>query len=711
MRKELELIEKIERYLKGMLPDTEKRAFEEQISDDAQLQEEVALQQEIMRGIERAAMKLKIQQTGARFRRGRNFTKWGLPGISAILLIGAISYYMGKSSDTQLSYKGKGLPEYNELNEKKWADADRNIAAQTFFVNGALDTVIETKGGMLLSVPAQGFLDEKGQPVNGKVELVIKEALDAASIIRAGLSSRSGDKLLESGGMFFIDARQHGKELKVNPSRGIYAQIPTDTVKPGMQLFAGKRMPDGTIDWVNPKPLEHDLIPVDIQLLNFYPPHYLDSLESWGYNAGDRRFADSLYFSFAQESYEDRTGISEHPVGFGREFVGDSTLGPSRYVHDTPLPLLCGINPAKVKTIWGKEFQNTLLSTREFEQRMFWIHRTKDNRILDLYINNLDKDLYKIDSMAAMKLSGALREQFLSFAAQKDGKVKSGTKDFNKLRDYYEKKTKAFIRAITKTEHDFWAKQYELDYIAGKKHLDHQDDSAARVSQNFTEEFDLNLKDAYRQLGYDTTNRPLFLNGAIYTVQVTNTGWCNVDRYVDESLITRTTLDYTDPTSGKKAIINYLPVSFQIEQPGEYDRLYVYLLPDKLSSFMRLDGVDGKYSEKLNELMKYKLVCVGYKGEQAFFYSQDDILPKDYLGISLSKVGNNELDRELNKTGSRDQASAMQREKTYFQFEIKDQKRQKRNQDIWELRTKFSSFLIPCYNEDYAVPSGPVRAK
>ncbi|TMI71650.1 MAG: hypothetical protein E6H09_12985 [Bacteroidetes bacterium] len=58
-------------------------------------------------------------------------------------------------------------------------------------------------------------------------------------------------------------------------------------------------MANGTIDWIDPKPLEHDLLPVDIKSLNFYPPDYLDSLAHWGYDIKNKAFTDSLYYSFA----------------------------------------------------------------------------------------------------------------------------------------------------------------------------------------------------------------------------------------------------------------------------------------------------------------------------------------------------------------------------------------------------------------------------
>ena len=672
MRIELELIEKIERYLKDQLSEAEKKTFEEQMAKDPALQEEVALQREVMKGIDRAALRQRVQKAGIRYRQVRNFLKWGSAGLGIILITLAVLYYRNGSTH-QPSNAGTRLPEYNETGGKNWADADRNLEAQVFILDASIDTVIETKAGMIVSVPANGFLDKEGRPVKGSIELTVKEALDPATILNAGLSSRSGDRLLESGGMFYVDARKNGQSLKIDPSAGIYAQIPTDTIKSGMQLFNGKRIADGTIDWVKPTPLEHDLIPIDIFSLDFYPPHYLDSVQKWGYNRQDKVYTDSLYYSF--------TMVGEAEGGTALTDAGSA----------------CGINPAKIRTIWSKAFQNTLLSTREFEQRLSQIHTIGDNRILDLYVNNLDRDLSTIDSMAATQLHGAAREQFLSFAARHDRKVKMGTRQLRKLMEYYEKKTTAWTSAVAKTQNKFWARQMELDNLSATKHMEHTQDSLTRYAQNIREEFDLNLKEAWRQLGYDTTARFRPLSKMVYSVTISNTGWCNVDRFVYESVVNRTTLNFTDSLTGKKAVIQYQSVSFQVQRSTEYDRLYVYLLPDKLNSFMRLTGTDGKYSDKLDELMRYNLICIAYKGEQAFFYSEDTIHAGDYPAIGLIKIGNNELKRALNKKGSRTQAADLKKEDEYFRFEVRDQKRREHNQALEELRERVGYFLFPCY--------------
>ncbi|KAI9447037.1 hypothetical protein F5148DRAFT_1292501 [Russula earlei] len=690
------LLKQIEAYLAGELPANEKRVFETQIANDPALQEEVQLQQQIMQGIERAVWKQEVQQAKQQFKRNQHFRNWGTTGF-IVIVTSMVLYYTGipgnsnkaytnthlvantgRQTPAQASgpvafdpdpvidttaytaihlpafdadknfsppsfsldtsaidtnaYTGTHLPVYNEAGKKEWADADKQIPAQNFQLNASRDTVIETKGGIVLSIPAYCFLDEHQQPVTGQVAFTVKEALDAATIMQAGLSTQSGNQLLETGGMFFTDARQSSQSLTINPANGIYTEVPARTIQPGMQLYTGHRAANGTIDWVNSRPLEHNLIPVDIQLLYFYPPGYLDSLQKWGYDSHNKAFTDSLYYSLA-----------------------------------VPQLSACGLDPAKIKAIWDNRFNNTLLATREFERRLCQLHKGGNNQILDLYVNNLDKNLYEIDSMAASLLTGRMKQVFLSFYNRHDGKVASYSTPYQKLRRYYEVKTQAYTEAITKTQKAFWDTQAELDFIADNKSIAHKEDSVSRIKQNFTEELELNLKAAFQQLGYTATGStakssitthqtiPCPPSKNVYRATVINTGWCNIDRAVYAATANRTTLDFTDPQTGKRAVIQYKSVSFTIQETVNYDRIYLYLLPNKLTSFMRVTESGGQYREQLDELMRYNMICIAYKGEQAFSYSLKNIQPVNYPPIALTAIAKNQLDKQLNEMGGREQ--------------------------------------------------------
>ncbi|AEV97191.1 hypothetical protein A4D02_17510 [Niastella koreensis] len=674
MRNELELLATIEKYLNNEMTAGEKAAFERELSADAQLQEAVTLQQEVMKGIDNLIVKQQIKQARKRFYRNRNFTRWGLTGLVVVIAIVSILYYRKQHHHT-----------YNENQVTAVsAGGDEKLPSQAFLVHAGSDTIVETKGGLVIQVPANGFLDENKQPVQGDIELTIKEALDAASIMGAGLSSTSGNELLESAGMFQVNAQQKGKMVSINPAAGLRIELPTDSLLPGMKLFKGNRLPDGRIDWVDPKSLEQDLTPVDILSLNFYPPGYLDSLAKWGYESHNKKFTDSLYYSFSILFQQEGENIGT------RYQISDST---PLYEHPQQA---CGINPAKIKAIWNNKFQNTLLATRQFEERLAYIHQSNDNSVLDLYINNLDKNLSAIDFMAAQLVSGKLKKQFLAFTARHDGQVKISSALGQKLRQYYETKSRLFMEAVAKTNREFWEQQAKLDELAAEKKGAHEKESRERTSRVYAEELKVNLKSVYGQLGYDTSITPRMPNSKVYKIDIIITGWYNVDRFVKDVTASRTTGSYTDPETGKTATIKYQPVSFQINKPEQYDTLYVYLLPDKLNSFIRIPQVNGQYLGKLNELLQYKLVCIAYKNGEPFYYSRPAIEAKSYWGIELSAVTQPELTRLLNQEGGAQLQTDVKKEMEYFRFCQNDLKRQKRNAFIQELWYRVYPMIYHC---------------
>jgi hypothetical protein len=169
-----------------------------------------------------------------------------------------------------------------------------------------------------------------------------------------------------------------------------------------------------------------------------------------------------------------------------------------------------------------------------------------------------------------------------------------------------------------------------------------------------------------------------------------------VDKAVVASTLNRSTLDFTDSATGKKAVIHYIPVSIAVPDWKSYDRLYVYLLPDKLNSFMRLEGTDGKYTEQLDELMKYNMICIGWKKEQAYLYGQNDVKPGEHSAVTLSAISQEQLDKELERIGSKAQMSDMREEQRYFLYVMQDNKRQKSNEEREHLTDWMYYFLNPC---------------
>lgn len=759
MRKELNDIEQIDRYLSGQMAADEITAFESRLAGEPGLRENLRLHEDVLKGIDRTMHVESIRRARQRYYRN-NFLKWGGAGLGIVLIAGlVISLSMpghrppARSTSAGVhqtpavqpvgdslsarpipgrpSYHDDRLPAANETGTARWSAADSNLKAQTFWLAAGRDTVVETAAGIVLSIPASTFLDANHRPIAGTFELVLKEALDVPGILKAGLSTLAGGRLLETGGMFFIDARQNGKPLSIDPLHALFAEIPTDSVRPGMQLFTGKRLAGGMIDWTDPRPLEHDLLAVDVRSLNFYPPHYLDSVAGWGYDRNIKRFTDSLYYAFAglfpgqagpiavenTENTEStatagavkatlRGNTVDTDAVPARPFLSDTlhrdhTRGRTRPVGDSAAAA-CGINPAKIAAIWNDRFQNTLIATREFEQRLILIHQTGDNNLLDLYVNHLDLDLSEIDSIAASETTGHTAALFQSFAAHHDGKVRHGDTRFAKLREYYRTKARIFADAAAKTSAEFWEKESRLDDQAANRTAAHGDDSIERLTRNFSQELQINLQAACGQLGYDYNiyRRPwtgkAISASAVYPVTVTNTGWCNIDRYAIEQTYARQTIDYTDQSTGRRTVITYSPVYFKFTSILQYDRIYLYLLPDKLNSFIRVSDSAGVFTEKLNSLLTYRLVVIAYQKEQAFYYSQTNIQPTTYSPIPLVPMSAADIDLRLQQLGNTRQLTDLQDDQEYFRFEYHDRLRQKRDQLLRDLTDKMMNAFFNC---------------
>jgi hypothetical protein len=118
------------------------------------------------------------------------------------------------------------------------------MPVEEFTINIDRDTVLETKNGALLRIPA-GALSSPDK----NVTLQVKDAFSLSQMIAAGLTTRAGNDLLASDGMIFIGPKA-GQDVTIN--KGIDVAIPSKAKSPDMQLFTGKENADGSIDWTDP---------------------------------------------------------------------------------------------------------------------------------------------------------------------------------------------------------------------------------------------------------------------------------------------------------------------------------------------------------------------------------------------------------------------------------------------------------------------------
>lgn len=522
MRKELEQIEKIEQYLKDELSAAEKVSFEAEIAHDPILQSQLSFQADLVSNIERIGLRSSTKAAYKKYL----FKKIALISaavIGVLTFITIATIYFSTSTnppkdgsqdefgtDVEIVQPSEQIvpllendslyeevdslstvvdeidsilseafqPElvplrliYLPENDPLFAEANALLNQELFEINPMRDTVIESENGIVVYIPANAFDTRSRQ-----VDFILQEAMTPAAIMYSGLNTmtESGEEL-ETGGMFYLDAFANGK--RVNLLKKLTVDIPSDPTKTGMQLYEGAKDEAGQILWKNPKDFTKPLLSVEITALDFYPPGYEKQMNAWGYL--NKAFIDSLYYSFAGECREENEPSLKslnitNDIGPVREdskrdrvrseSESSEDMLPSEELDSAVfIPFDCGVNPASVQTIWNKKFNNTNLATKEFEARMPWIYRTCNTAILNLYINNIAKNLYEVDQLVAEQLDGNLKEKFLQFAALKQGKVETSSTAQKELNAYYLTKRKALESVIKRTNDAYWQKQDSLD--------------------------------------------------------------------------------------------------------------------------------------------------------------------------------------------------------------------------------------------------------
>ncbi|MFK7785820.1 MAG: c-type cytochrome [Crocinitomicaceae bacterium] len=310
-----EITKIIDQYLAGELSEKDQAAFEERLKSNPKLQEEVALQQDVVEGIKRSAQRMKIKQTRRNYFRSK-FFKWGTISLASIIAASVLTYLIVSFFSSQID----PLPQ--ELLEELDSEAQfEGIHAQYFQIPEE-GGIVMTADGVLLSIPANAFLKD-GKPYSGESVVQFQEAMNADDIVTGGLSTMSGDRLLETQGMFSLQSyTKEGDRLEVNPKVGVYVQAPVDGYKTDMQLFSGAKDANGNVDWQNPKPLYKLPVPVDMADLDFYPVEYEPYLNKnkWDQSKDAR---DSLYLSF-EEYFQGET--AENNIQAQKDYLNGYAL-------------------------------------------------------------------------------------------------------------------------------------------------------------------------------------------------------------------------------------------------------------------------------------------------------------------------------------------------------------------------------------------------
>ncbi len=131
--------------------------------------------------------------------------------------------------------------------QKQW----QNDLEQRFSVDGQKRTQVFGKDGTKLWLEANTFVFADGTIPTGEIDLRLTECYSFGNMLLADLSTTSGEKLLQTGGMMKIEAYANGEELVIAEGKSIQAATPTQEFDKDMQLFYGEEHPenDRLEDW------------------------------------------------------------------------------------------------------------------------------------------------------------------------------------------------------------------------------------------------------------------------------------------------------------------------------------------------------------------------------------------------------------------------------------------------------------------------------
>lgn len=557
------------------------------------------------------------------------------------------------------------------------------VPSQTFDIDSKQDNVVEGENGTVVVCPKGCFKNAKGEIVEDNVKIELSEALSLEDMLLSNLTTTSDGKQLETDGMIYFNATANGEQLTINKDNPIHIEIPTTEKKAGMMAYKGIRDEKGNMNWIEPKELDNYLVTVDIKSLDFLPQGFQTEVDKGmpykKYKTATQGLTDSLYY---QLSVTDGSSLIQGfvPTNYNEPYYNkDKQVVNGKYTSNSYLvnakdtaiaesdslsSTSCGIDPAIIKVIKSEKYQNTFIATREFEARLKVIFKTCNNAVLETYINNLDKNLYEVDSMAAIAVGESeYHKDFANFSQQRLTKVKQADKYADLLKGYYEKQLAKVKSALEKSQERLM------------KELNEKNEDAQKVADDYKKL--LWKREKYRM--------------ETYGFNWTETGWVNIDKG-------------TLPKDWYEQ-----PLEITVENGKQFDRVYTYVVYTSIKSLYRLNTTDneqfyvGNDEDKKMLMPKKKLgvaISIGYKDEVpslAIKEFETGSEPKFSLKLSPSSI--DKVKEAISPYEKYAKENKISKDLAFMAKFYKEEQRQKELKKESEFILRLWNIAFPCCSE------------
>lgn len=694
---------KIDQFLNNELQDSELDVFKKEISSNPELQKEIELHKTTIKMIKRKTLRNLVNKSGKKFHLKKKIVNGGII-ILVLAVLGSVYLYIHSQNTNSNAKNTSALTKKEQFFKKiQQSLAFKNIKPQYFEFDGKSNVFLSNSGVLLSVTPKSFFLNNSFY--SGKAIIQWQEARTPAQIMKAGLSTKSNDSLLETQGMFAVSAfTPEGKQLKIS-KKGIYVQMPVDSLKTGMKLFAGKMKSNGDVNWINPQNLNRIPKQVNMTDLDLYPINYEPTLNKlkW-YKSKEKR--DSLYLTF--ESFELKNTMKSVAldIPYSSQNLQEGFINWNTQIENKKLKKQEAItyktkkndfvHPSKVLAIWNKKYNGTLIATKEFGERMPYIHNTCDNSVLQLYIDHLDLPMWKIDEMVVKKGY----PKFKRFVNEKVGKLEIDSTHQKNLDAFFQKAEKHLRKLGISSIQKQLEMEHKWDQKTDSINSEYYLHKGLLQSKNYGREWMYNMKNVLKQLhrtiGY-------YLNNSLYINS--NTLICNVDRFVTAVTTNRKSGSYSDPNNGRTAKIIYQPFSVSIQNHNKFKELYMYFCPKQLNSYERVNFKNGKLNYNLNADIKYSGVIIGMN-ENGFFLKRLNLIsPMNIGSLKLKKLSQQEFEDSLNHFNKKivNNTIDLSTELGWLFRKKEDYSVMKKRRNMQTFRKKVGNSISSCWEQKIAV--------
>ncbi len=186
---------------------------------------------------------------------------------------------------------------------------------QEFKINHYQDNVIYGQQGTMVKFSANCFSTQNLGNCD-EIEITLCEYYNMEDIILSGLTTRSVEDILETGGMIYLEAKCNGKVLHLKEDHPIQVFFPNNSgdLKKGMKPFNG-RNDDGTVDWDLNKDGKVDAIPEDTPIMNEPSTNPdVEELEEWDGEGGYYTEADGYLMEINKMGWINCDKFTSYPI-------------------------------------------------------------------------------------------------------------------------------------------------------------------------------------------------------------------------------------------------------------------------------------------------------------------------------------------------------------------------------------------------------------